>query len=73
MVRSFVGGIELIVKLLKSPDSRVVACICAALAMVASDHENLAIVTDLGVVPLLAKLVTTPQVRITIQYSQIGK
>lgn len=59
MVRSFVGGIELIVKLLHSPDSRVVACICAALAMVATDQENLAVVTDLGVVPILAKLATT--------------
>lgn len=56
MVRSFVGGIELIVKLLQSPDTRVVACICAALAMVATDQENLAVVTDLGVVPILAKL-----------------
>lgn len=63
MVRSFVGGIELIVKLLNSPDSRVVACICAALAMVATDQENLAVVTDLGVVPILAKLATTAGVR----------
>lgn len=63
MVRSFVGGIELIVKLLHSPDSRVVACICAALAMVATDQENLAVVTDLGVVPILAKLATTAGVR----------
>ncbi|KAG8253977.1 hypothetical protein J6590_017358 [Homalodisca vitripennis] len=59
MVRSFVGGIELIVKLLQSPDTRVVACICAALAKVATDQENLAVVTDLGVVPILAKLVHT--------------
>lgn len=59
MVRSFVGGIELIVKLLQSDDNNVVGCICAALAKVATDRENLAVVTDLGVVPLLAKLIKT--------------
>lgn len=62
MVRSLVGGIQLIVKLLKSPDRRVVACTCAALAMVATDEENLAIVTELGVVPILADIVKTAEV-----------
>lgn len=66
MVRSFVGGIELIVRLLQSPDARVVACICAALAMVATDQENLAVVTDLGVVPILAKLANSVGVSVRI-------
>lgn len=59
MVRSFVGGIELIMQLLESTDKRVVASTCAALSMVATDQENLAIVSELGVVPILATLSKT--------------
>lgn len=57
MVRSFVGGIELILKLLQSSNPRVIGCICAALSKVALDRENLAVVTELGVIPLLVNLV----------------
>ncbi|PNF29252.1 hypothetical protein B7P43_G10470 [Cryptotermes secundus] len=57
MVRSFVGGLELILSLLKSTDPSVLACVCAALAKIAQDKENLAIITDYGVVPMLAQLV----------------
>lgn len=57
MVRSFVGGLELILSLLKSTDPSVLACVCAALAKIAQDKENLAIITDYGVVPMLAELV----------------
>ena len=58
-MRSFVGGLELIVQLLQSEDSTVLACVCATLAKVAGDKENLAVITDHGVVKMLAKLVTT--------------
>ncbi|NXH36109.1 ARMC4 protein, partial [Myiagra hebetior] len=59
MVRSFVGGLELIVHLLKSKDKEVLTSVCAAIANIAKDEENLAVMTDHGVVPLLCKLVNT--------------
>jgi len=59
MVRSFVGGLELIVSLLKSDDQEVLASCCAAIANIAKDEENLAVITDHGVVPMLAKLAST--------------
>lgn len=57
MVRSFVGGLELIVALLKSKDVEVLASVCAAIAEIAKDEENLAVITDHGVVKLLSNLV----------------
>lgn len=57
LVRSFVGGLELIVSLLKSDDTKVLACVCAAISKVATDRENLAVISDHGVVRLLAQLV----------------
>ncbi|NXH44000.1 ARMC4 protein, partial [Dicaeum eximium] len=59
MVRSFVGGLELVVKLLKSRDKEVLTSVCAAIASIAKDQENLAVMTDHGVVPLLSKLANT--------------
>lgn len=59
MVRSFVGGLELIVSLLKSEHIEVLASVCAAIAKIARDEENLAVITDHGVVPMLAKLTNT--------------
>ena len=59
LVRSFVGGLELIVGLLKSDDREVLASVCAAIAKIAKDEENLGVITDHGVVPLLAKLTDT--------------
>lgn len=59
MVRSLVGGLELIVTLLKSTNMEVLASICAAIAQIARDKENLAVLTDHGVVPLLASLTNT--------------
>nr|XP_006811379.1 PREDICTED: armadillo repeat-containing protein 4-like [Saccoglossus kowalevskii] len=56
MVRSFVGGLELIVSLLKSEHMEVLSSVCAAIANIAKDEENLAVITDHGVVPMLAKL-----------------
>ncbi|XP_041102954.1 outer dynein arm-docking complex subunit 2-like isoform X2 [Polyodon spathula] len=59
MVRSFVGGLELIVNLLNSDNKEVLAGVCAAIAKIAKDEENLAVITDHGVVPMLAKLTST--------------
>ena len=59
MVRSFVGGLELIVGLLESDHIEVLASVCAAIANIASDEENLAVITDHGVVPKLASLTET--------------
>ncbi|XP_022916104.2 armadillo repeat-containing protein gudu [Onthophagus taurus] len=64
MVRCFVGGLELIVNLLKSPDAHVLACVCAALAEIAQDRENLGIITDHGVVPMLVNLVHSEHVEL---------
>jgi len=64
MVRSFVGGLELIVSLLKSEDKEVLASVCAAIANIANDEENLAVITDHGVVPMLAKLTNTQDDRL---------
>lgn len=58
-VRSVVGGLELIVNLLKSTNKEVHASICATIVKISKDMENLALLTDHGVVPLLAKLTTT--------------
>ena len=59
MVRSFVGGLELIVGLLESEDNEVLASVCAAIANIANDEENLAVITDHGVVPKLSSLTET--------------
>lgn len=56
MVRSFVGALELTVDLLDSDDHNVLSAICAAIATIARDHENLAVISDHGVVGKLAKL-----------------
>ncbi|XP_031349610.1 armadillo repeat-containing protein gudu [Photinus pyralis] len=59
MVRCFVGGLELIVTLLKSTDNLVLGAVCAAISEVAKDKENLGVMSDHGVVPLLVNLVNT--------------
>lgn len=66
MVRSFVGGLELIVALLKSKDVEVLASVCAAIAEIARDEENLAVITDHGVVKLLSNLVNRVRLFIII-------
>ena len=68
MVRSFVGGLELIVSLLRSHDVEVLASICAAIAEIARDEENLAVITDHGVVRLLSSLVTRVKIRLFIEF-----
>ena len=49
----------MIVGLLKSDSSEVLAGVCAAISKIAGDEENLAVITDHGVVPLLANLTNT--------------
>ena len=63
MVRSFVGGMELIVNLLKSTNKEVLASACAAITKIAIDKENLAVITDYGVVAMLADLTNTVSAR----------
>ncbi|XP_052831324.1 outer dynein arm-docking complex subunit 2 [Octopus bimaculoides] len=64
MVRSFVGGLELIVNLLKSDNIEVLASVCAAIANIAKDEENLAVITDHNVVQMLANLTDTTNDRL---------
>ncbi|KAG8041413.1 hypothetical protein G9C98_002401 [Cotesia typhae] len=59
MVRAFVGGLELTVSILDSDDTQVLAAVCATIAAIAVNQENLGILTDHGVVKKLAKLVHT--------------
>ena len=40
----------------------MLASVCAAIANIAKDEENLAVITDHGVVPMLAKLTDTVSV-----------
>ena len=47
----------MIVSLLKSDNREVLASICSAVANIAKDEQNLAVLTDHGVVPILSKLV----------------
>lgn len=56
LVRSFVGAMELVVSLLKTTDTFVLAAICAAIATIAKDKYNLAVLTDHKVIPMLAEL-----------------
>lgn len=63
MVRAFVGGLELTVSLLESHDNDVLAAVCATIAAIAVDSENLGILTDHGVVKKLADLVNTVNIK----------
>lgn len=56
LVRSLVGAMELVVGLLKSKDILVLSAVCAAIATIAKDYTNLAILTDLKVIYKLANL-----------------
>lgn len=56
MVRSFIGGLEFVVRLLKSSNANVLGSACSVIASIATDEENLAVLTDHGVVPMLAHL-----------------
>ncbi|XP_005180225.2 armadillo repeat-containing protein gudu [Musca domestica] len=61
LVRSLVGAMELVVGLLRSKDILVLSAVCAAIATIAKDSTNLAILTDLKVIYKLAELVNTTE------------
>lgn len=67
MVRAFVGGLELTVSLLDNPNNEVLSAVCATIAEIAVDPENLGILSDHGVVDKLAALVSTVFLKIFIQ------
>ncbi|XP_067018560.1 uncharacterized protein [Acropora muricata] len=56
IARSFVGGLDLIVGLLKSDDLKVLTSACAVISVIACDRENLGVLTDYDVVSHLAYL-----------------
>lgn len=56
LVRSLVGAMELVVGLLTSTNIMVLSAVCAAIATIAKDSTNLAILTDLKVIYKLAGL-----------------
>ena len=59
MVRNYVGGLEALVHLLMSDDVEVQAAVSQAIASIAVNLDNLAIMTDHGVVKYLARLAPT--------------
>ena len=59
LINQFVGGLELIVGLLKVPDDNVRAGVCAVIAQIAKNRDNLAVITDHGVIWLLSDLTPT--------------
>jgi len=59
VVRNFVGGLEALVNLLTSEDIQVQAAVSQAVAVIALNNENLAIMSDHGVCQHLARLSPT--------------
>ncbi|OHT17644.1 Armadillo/beta-catenin-like repeat family protein [Tritrichomonas foetus] len=59
IVRTFVDGLDLLVDLLRSNDPEVQASACMAITEIARDKENLAVMTDLGLVELLSRLLSS--------------
>ncbi|KAJ4461010.1 putative Vacuolar protein 8 [Paratrimastix pyriformis] len=57
--RQFVGALEQVLDLLALNDPRVQAAACAVIANLALDDENLAVMTENGVLPMLAGLTAT--------------
>ncbi|XP_027861641.1 armadillo repeat-containing protein 4 isoform X1 [Xiphophorus couchianus] len=64
MVLFLIGGLKLIIQLLKSPSNEVLTSICAVIAKLAKDKEILGVLSDRGVVPLLAGLTNTTDDRL---------
>lgn len=58
-MRSLVTGLVMLVDLLKSHDTRVLAAACAVIGILAREPENLAILTDYDIVLRLSSLVHT--------------
>ncbi|XP_035981660.1 armadillo repeat-containing protein 4-like [Fundulus heteroclitus] len=70
MVLFLIGGLELIVHLLKSTNNEVRTSICAVVAKLAKDKEILGVLTDRGVVSLLAELINTTDNRLRCYYAE---
>lgn len=67
---SLVTGLVMLVDLLKSHDTRVLAAACAVIGILAKESENLAILTDYDIVQRLSSLVhTVMQLMMTVQKS----
>ncbi|XP_048580227.1 outer dynein arm-docking complex subunit 2 isoform X3 [Nematostella vectensis] len=60
MIRSFVGGLELVTALLKSNRREILLGVCRLIINIGQDRENMSIMTDYGVIPLLVTLIDTP-------------
>lgn len=58
-VRSLIGELGLILNLLKSTNNELLASVCAVITKIAKDKMNLQILTELGIVPLLANITNT--------------
>lgn len=58
MVRNYVGGLEVIVELVLSPNIFLQAAVCEAVAAIATNSENLSIMTDHGIVQYLSMICT---------------
>lgn len=58
-MRSLVTGLVMLVDLLKSHDTKVLAAACAVIGILAKEPENLAILTDYDIVQRLSSLVHT--------------
>lgn len=58
-VRSLIGELGLILNLLKSTNNELLASVCAVITKIAKDKMNLQILTELGIVPLLAHITNT--------------
>ncbi|XP_023341977.1 armadillo repeat-containing protein 4 [Eurytemora carolleeae] len=70
MVRSFVGGLELVCGLLESKDQEVLAAVSFAIANIGKDKENLAVITDHGVIHKLARLAVTQDDRLRAKLAE---
>lgn len=58
-MRSLIGELGLILNLLKSTNNELLASVCAVITKIAKDKMNLQILTELGIVPLLANITNT--------------
>ncbi|XP_072308414.1 outer dynein arm-docking complex subunit 2-like [Eucyclogobius newberryi] len=64
-MRSLIGGFHLLIKLLESTNNEVLASICGVIATLAENKDkNVALLTEYGVVPLLANLTRTTDARL---------
>ena len=73
MVRSLVGGLEILVKLLKSDNINVLAAVCGTVVKVVQDEESIGILTELKVCPLLAKALCAVNINFLNLKFKLGK